>query len=164
MELEPDAAIANWAISYFRSHGPATLRDLLWWTGLRHKDVQPLWDDITGSLERLVVDGVDYYLDPATLPQCEALSRATTDPLLTVAFDEILLGFQARSAVLHPDHFEAVVPGRNGMFRPVVIDGGRAIGTWSRDRHTGMTVDPFHGVVSGKVARALPRLARNPPG
>lgn len=161
--VEAADVIARWAVRYFRSHGPATMRDFLWWTGLRVKDVRPVWGDVTSRLARLTVDGVEHHLDPQTEEHFASMRRQTMSPALTPAFDEILLGYADRSATLHTDHAERVVPGRNGMFLPVVIDGGRAVGTWSSDRHGDVTVKAFEPPVSSRLTRALPRLARELP-
>ncbi len=161
--VEPGDAIAEWAVRYFRSHGPATVRDFLWWTGLRMRDVRPVWDRVTSRLDHLAVDGIDHYLDPQTHQDLVSIGRRAAAPALTPAFDEILLGYADRSAMLHPDHAERVIPGRNGMFLPVVIDGGRAVGTWATDRRGQVTVDAFEPPVSARLARALPRLSRGLP-
>ena len=47
-------------------------------------------------------------------------------------FDEFILGYKDRSAVL-PDEFkDLIVPGGNGMFRPTLVLDGEVMGTWRR--------------------------------
>ena len=59
--------------------------------------------------------------------------RAARNALhLLPGFDEYLLGYKDRSAVLDPAHATLVVPGGNGMFKPMIVVGGRVVGTWQR--------------------------------
>lgn len=47
-------------------------------------------------------------------------------------FDEYLLGYKDRSAVLAAAHADRVCPGGNGMFAPTMVVDGRVVGTWKR--------------------------------
>jgi hypothetical protein len=49
---------------------------------------------------------------------------------LLPGFDEFVLGYRDRRAVLDPEFAERIVPGNNGMFRATVVHGGRIVGTW----------------------------------
>lgn len=128
----PADPIATWGRRYLLSHGPAARADFLWWTKLLVREVAPVWERIVDGLEELTLDGVTLYATPEVVDA--GMSRRTLSPLLTAAFDEILLGYADRSATLPPAFAEHIVPGGNGMFRPVVLDGGRAVGTWSAPR------------------------------
>ncbi|MCZ7630931.1 MAG: winged helix DNA-binding domain-containing protein [Microthrixaceae bacterium] len=73
------------------------------------------------------------------------------EPLLLPSFDEYLLSYRDRSAVISPEGLTAVIPGRNGMFKPVVVVGGEVVGIWSRhltsDTVT-VTIEPFEELAS----------------
>ena len=47
-------------------------------------------------------------------------------------FDEYLLGYQDRSLQLPKQHAQAVVPGQNGIFNPMLVVNGEVVGTWKR--------------------------------
>ncbi|AKU16425.1 winged helix DNA-binding domain-containing protein [Luteipulveratus mongoliensis] len=160
-ELERDEAIVEWATRYFRSHGPATLKDFLWWTKLLASEVKPLMPTIMESLECVTVDGTDYFMDPETPERYSRHKAATAKPMLLSAFDELLLGYTDRSANLLPQDFELVVPGKNGVFFPTVAHRGRIVATWKRPAKPGATVavEPF-STLDPVVDRALPRLSR----
>ena len=150
----PPDPIVSWGRRYLVSHGPATRADFLWWTKLLVREVAPVWGEIVDGLEELTLDGVTLYATPEAVEA--GMSRSTLAPQLTVAFDEILLGYGDRSATLPAQFADQVVPGGNGMFRPVVLDAGRAVGTWSapkdRGRPPGITL--FQEPPSGRLARA----------
>jgi hypothetical protein len=130
--LEHDEALGEWALRYFRSHGPATVKDFTWWTKLKAADVKIAIAIAATQLERIVVDDVTYYLDPQTLAVFDARERLARDVFLLPGFDEYLLGYQARGAVLPAEFAARVVPGSNGIFLPTVISDGEVVGTWKR--------------------------------
>ncbi len=51
---------------------------------------------------------------------------------LLPGFDEHLLGYKDRSAVLAAEHASKIVPGNNGMFLPTMVIAGQVVGTWKR--------------------------------
>jgi hypothetical protein len=134
---EHDEALGEWALRYFRSHGPATVKDFTWWTKLKAADVKIAIATAAPQLERIVVDDVTYYLDSQTLAllfdtRLDARRRKARDVFLLPGFDEYLLGYQARGAVLPAEFAARVVPGSNGIFLPTVISDGEVVGTWKR--------------------------------
>jgi hypothetical protein len=163
--LEHDEALGEWASRYFRSHGPATAKDFTWWTKLKAADVRIAIAIAAPQLERIVVDDVTYYLDPQTLAVSAAQKRKAREILLLPGFDEYLLGYQARGAVLPPEFAARVVPGSNGVFLPTIISDGEVVGTWKR-AGTGtkrtLATTPFStfdeevGEAVRRVYRALP--------
>jgi hypothetical protein len=130
--LERDEALGEWALRYFRSHGPATVKDFTWWTQLKAADVKTAVAIAAPQLERIVVDDVTYYVDPNTLASLTPLRRKARDVFLLPGFDEFLLGYQTRSAVLPTEFASRIVPGGNGVFLPTVISDGEVVGTWKR--------------------------------
>jgi hypothetical protein len=131
-QLERDEALGEWSRRYFLSHGPATVKDFTWWTQLRAADVKIAMAIAAPQLERIVVDDVTYYLDPQTLAATAARKRKAREVFLLPGFDEYLLGYQNRGAVLPPEFAGRVVPGSNGIFLPTIISDGEVIGTWKR--------------------------------
>jgi hypothetical protein len=130
--LDRDEALGEWALRYFRSHGPATVKDFTWWTQLKAADVKVAVAIAAPHLERIVVDDVTYFLDPQTLELLSARRRKARDVFLLPGFDEYLLGYQTRTAVLPTEFASRIVPGGNGVFLPTVISDGEVVGTWKR--------------------------------
>ena len=127
--LERDEALSELALRYFRSHGPATVRDLARWSALTMGDVRRGLAICGSQLATVELDGVTYHLAPETLQEHPPAAGMHLLP----GFDEYLLGYADRSAALAPAHAEAVVPGGNGMFKPTIVVDGEVVGTW---RHT----------------------------
>lgn len=165
-QVDHAANVADWARRYFRSHGPATVADFRWWSGVLQRDLAPVWDAVRANLVELVVDGTSYFAGPETIAVWEEHQSATLRPLLTPAFDEILLGYADRTPTLATEHMEQVVPGGNGMFKGVVLDGGAAVATWRRKPTKGAAVvdlSPLGGALSARARRAVPCLTRRYP-
>lgn len=138
-EWVPDArrlpraqALAELALRYMRSHGPATVHDLARWGSLTMADARAGLAAAAPELDTLEADGVTYHLDPAT-PQVLAdhVDEARSVHLLP-GFDEMVLGYADRSMTVPADVADRIVPGGNGVFRPTVIVDGVAVGTWRR--------------------------------
>ena len=125
--LPRDESLAQLALRYFTSHGPATEQDLMWWSGLTVKEVRAGIAMVASELEETTVDGVGHWSGPGETPPVD---RARID--LLPSFDEYLLGYRDRNAVLDPAHAIGVNPGGNGIFNPIVVIGGRVRGTWKR--------------------------------
>ena len=112
----------------------------------------------SGSLERVNLAGDDYLVLRGTTGITESeVDAALTHPLLLPPFDEYLIGYGSREPVLDERFFERIVPGRNGMFKPIVVVDGEVVGIWSQKRtpkKVTVTVEPF-GAMKAKVVRAL---------
>jgi hypothetical protein len=79
--------------------------------------------------------GGQSYLVGAQAAEAAGAADAPPEPaglLLLPGFDEYLLGYRDRSAMLAPDHANAIVPGGNGMFRATIVIDGEVVGTWGR--------------------------------
>ncbi|GGB20148.1 hypothetical protein GCM10011492_07550 [Flexivirga endophytica] len=160
------ANIADWARRYFRSHGPATIADFRWWSGLLQRDLAPVWESVRDDLVEIAVDGTSYFGAPETLEAWEERRSATLRPMLVPPFDEILLGYADRTPTLDAPHMDLVVPGGNGAFKATVIDGGRTVATWRRSMAKStppVEVSPFDGALSKRAERAVPGLSRRYP-
>ena len=146
--LERDEALGELAGRYFRSHGPATERDLARWSGLPLRDVRRGIALCGNRLARLELGGITYHLAPEILDAVRLPLRRERSRTFACCpgFDEFLLGYGDRSAALAPEHAQAVVPGSNGMFLPTILIDGEVVGTWKRapgTREAVIRLSPF---------------------
>ena len=131
-ELERQEGIAEFALRYFRSHGPATLRDFAWWTQIPLTDVRPAFEQVRAKLVEVEFGDTSYWMSPETAALLDDGVPGQRSVLLLPGFDEFLLGYQDRSLVLAPEHANKIVPGGNGVFKRTIVAGGEVIGTWAR--------------------------------
>lgn len=121
-------ALAELAGRYFTSRGPATLRDFVWWSGLATADARAGLEAASPSLSREVFEGETYWLPSSAPPASEDAPAAYLLP----AFDEYTVAYRDRGAVLDSSHAPLVNAG-GGILSPVVVVGGRVVGTWKRE-------------------------------
>jgi hypothetical protein len=117
------------------------------------------------ALARIEVDGVEYLMDPGTPERLAADRGRAAGVFLLPGFDEFILGYQDRGAVLAAEFANHIVPGNNGMFRPTVVGGGRVLGTWARTGRGAkrtVTATPFREFPP-EVAEAIPRVQETLP-
>lgn len=127
-QFDRSAALAELARRYFTSHGPALLSDFTGWSGLKAGDARAGIEGAASDLRRETIDGTDFWL-AANAP---GPGTKTVGTYLLPGFDEYLLGYKDRSAVLEARHAPKIVPGSNGMFLPTVVIQGQVMGTWKR--------------------------------
>jgi hypothetical protein len=142
--LARDEALAELARRYYTGHGPATVHDLVWWSGLTVGEVREAIALAGSALVKETVGKTAYWTGEGAPGPVEG-SPASSVHLLP-GFDEYLLGYKERSAMLDPQHVERTHPGSNGVFRPVLVVDGRVAGTWQRTlRKKGvrLAVTPF---------------------
>lgn len=125
-QLTRDESLAELAQRYFTSHGPATVKDLAWWSGLTVTDAKAALELVKPHFINEVIDGKEYWMT--------SIAAAPSSPaaFLLPGFDEYLLGYTDRSAALHADHAQFVVPGKNGVFMPTIVIDGQVTGIWKR--------------------------------
>jgi hypothetical protein len=163
--LEGDEALRELTLRYFTGHGPATVRVFAWWTKLTLASARRGLELASDELTELEYEGTPHWASTAELDRA-AGARMSTAVHALPGFDEYLLGYENRAALLDEEHFPRIVPGMNGIFLPMIVAGGEVVGTWRRaERAGGVTVtpDPFGALTPGQeksFERAAERFAR----
>ncbi len=126
--FERDEALAELALRYFTGHGPATLRDFVWWSGLTAADTRVGLEIVSSQLTREIVNDQVYWFATAT-PPAQALSLTAC---LLPNFDEYIVGYKDRSAIFDVSHAQKLDSRGNVLFNHTIILDGRVVGTWKR--------------------------------
>lgn len=166
--LEREQALAELCLRYFRSHGPATLKDFQWWSKLPLKDIKTGLAQVSSELESVECNGEIYWLAPETAVLLDGTIPGARSVLLLPGFDEYLLGYTDRSAALAPEHAPLTVPGNNGMFKATVVTGGKVAGTWRKAQGAaekqrqlaGVVLPEFFGQLSPNQHKALEQASK----
>ncbi len=98
--MEGEAALAELTKRYFTSHGPALLKDFVWWSGLTVTDARLGLELARDDLHHEVINGQSYWAAPTSpLP-------STTTPIgyLLPNYDEALASFKDYSASVAPEY------------------------------------------------------------
>jgi hypothetical protein len=121
-----EAALRELAVRYFASHGPATLQDFTWWSGLTAADPRSGIAAAGPDLRREAAGDLISWRADAAPPRLPAPPFTVLLP----AFDEYILGYRDRSHAIDRRGLERVRL-VNGLAQPILVDG-RVRGTWRR--------------------------------
>ncbi|MEP7219680.1 MAG: crosslink repair DNA glycosylase YcaQ family protein, partial [Bacteroidota bacterium] len=155
--LEGDAALAEFARRYFRSHGPATDRDYSWWSGLTLTDARRSIAMIQHEFAYEIIDGETLWFSAS---EHAARDIAGTAQLLP-NYDEYIVGYKNRDAVFNPSHANRLDSRGNILFNNMIVIGGQIVGTWKRVVKKGEVAvmpDPFR-LLNPAERRALAEAA-----
>lgn len=125
--LERDEALAEVARRYFTSHGPATLQDFAWWSGLTASDARAGLEMVKSQFVREEIDGQVYWLAAST----QAVKARVPRVHLLPAYDEYTVAYKDRLAILDPAHAGETNHGY-GILSPVIVADGQVVGNWKR--------------------------------
>ena len=123
------AATADLMVRYFRTHGPATLRDFAWWTKLPQRLIRPAADSLPPDIERCGEESQDF-VSKVVMDMAEARRKRSVH--LLGAFDEYILGYRDRSFAMTSEVHEILAPGNRGVFRRAIVVDGQVRGTWNK--------------------------------
>ena len=126
-KLTKEEALAMLAKKYFTSHGPATLPDFVWWSGLPVTNARKALEMIKSEFVSVTVDNETYWFSEVVSPTVSLPDSVYLLP----AFDEYLISYKNRSAAITIDHHKKAVS-NNGIFRPVIVVNGQISGLWKR--------------------------------
>lgn len=142
--LTREEGLGELAKRYFTSHGPATLLDFAAWASLAQRDAKVGLELAKSQLTSVNVEGAEYWLNRNAQDVDPSASKGVH---LLAAFEEYLLGYKNRTAVVAPER--AVASYTNGIFYPIIVVNGQVVGTWKR------TVNPKNIAVSFSLFELL---------
>jgi hypothetical protein len=150
-----DEALAELARRYFTSHGPATLPDFVWWSGLATADARAALEMAQSQLAQEIIGGQTYWLS-VSVP---AAGDVRPTAYLLPVYDEYTVAYRDRSASLNPSFAKQA---GNGIFKPTIVVDGQIVGTWKRTLTRGaLVITPTIFTKLGKAeTRALNAAAR----
>ena len=120
----PDDPTAELARRFLRGHGPATVRDLAWWSSLRVSDLRRALTALGDELRRDELDGLELWSAADAPPPAPAAGVQ-----LVQAYDEHLVAFTESKHLTDPGR---VVGRRERPYLGVVLVDGVVAGSWGR--------------------------------
>jgi hypothetical protein len=120
--LNKEEALSELAERYFKSRGPATVKDLSTWSGLTISDSRKGIADIGDKLQKTSAEGNEYYFfDNGTQPE-----RKEPAIHLLPIYDEYIMGYKDRSPIMV---LKKQAPLKH---HSMIVCDGQVIGTWKR--------------------------------
>jgi hypothetical protein len=147
-----EEGLATLATRYFSSHGPATLADFTWWTGLRVKDAQQAIAEAGTRLAKETREGRTFW--SAASPPARRSRRGGA--VLLPPWDEYIVGYRHREAAVGHLSNHATERLKTVGSSLVVIDG-RVRGAWkiAARARAARLVQEYWTVVTSAEKRAV---------
>lgn len=127
--LDRDEALLELTRRYLTSHGPATVHDLRWWSGLTVADLRKALDGLGSEVAREAIGEFTFW----SIPPAEDTASAVRGAHLLPAYDEFVVGYSEsryfgdpRAATARTAWSDRTLP--SGV---VLVDGAVA-GHWRR--------------------------------
>lgn len=135
-----EEALAELALRYFTSHGPATLPDYAWWSGLTATDAKAGLEAVKGQLLSEEIEGQTYWW-------AKSAKTSTGKPptaLLLPNYDEYIVAYTDRTSLYDGAHDGKLDSRGNVLFNHTLIADGQIAGTWKRTLKSKSVVVEFN--------------------
>jgi len=123
----PDQVLADLTRRYFTSHGPATVKDFVWWSGLTVAQAKAGMAAIAGDLRPLQNHTLTYW----AIANGDRALRPRASTYLLPNYDEFLIAYKDRGEVVTHRRAVSYRPSLDDPPHPVIVDGLLA-GSWRR--------------------------------
>ena len=123
--LSREEALAELTRRYFTSHGPATVRDFAWWSGLTMGDARAGLALVGDALAHEEIEEQAYYFAADVLPAAEL----THESFLLPTYDELLVGYAGFASATMGGRPRNTV----NQFSATVVIGGQVVANWRRE-------------------------------
>jgi transposase len=124
--IDKEEATATLALRYFTSHGPATIADFAWWSGLTNTDAKAGLEAVKSKLSSHAAEGNTYWF-----VEREAAVIKTNKVQLLPNYDEYIVSYKDRSATIDARHISKADP-RGTIFNHTILINGKIEGLWKR--------------------------------
>lgn len=145
-DIDDDEALAELTRRYFKSRGPATLHDFIWWSGLLTADARTGLEAVKSELNQETIKGRTYwYSEEENLLTLNEDSGANLPVVhLLPTYDEYLFAYRDRSASLDLKMRKYL----QGHYRSTISLDGQIVGTWRRTFKKSRVLMEYHPFIT----------------
>lgn len=122
-----EEALECLAKRYFASHGPATIYDFGWWSGLSITECRQAIEMIKSNFICEKINGREFWMKN----EIEIPPADNDSTLLLPPFDEYVVSYKDRCEIIKDAHYSKVMT-RNGLFSPTIMINGEIVGSWKK--------------------------------
>jgi len=125
--FDKQEALAALAERFFTSHGPATLQDYVWWSGLTVADAKTGLESVKHKLTNIIANNNSYWFNERRdLP-----TGKIPGAFLLPNYDEYIVSYKDRTATIAASDINKADP-RGTIFNHTIVANGKVIGIWKR--------------------------------
>lgn len=154
-----EEAVVELVRRFFSSHGPATIPDFAWWSGLTAADAKLGLDSLKDELTQETIDGQVYWSagDKVPIPDLQ------NGLYLLPNYDEYVVSYKNRQAIEDLNLTPDLTDRRNYLFNHLIVINGLASGLWKRKitpKQVLITYEPFRPFSTAETAALHAEAAR----
>ena len=127
IQFTREESLEKLARKYFTSHGPATIHDFAWWSGLSLGECRKAVEMISHDCISETIGNDTYWF----ANDSENSLHTKDEVFLLPAFDEFLISYKDRKPSISNGNSNKAIYS-NGVFRPIVVINGKVAGIWKR--------------------------------
>lgn len=124
--LDREEALMKLAMNYFRSRGPATIRDFAYWSGLSMMDAKAGALMIRPHFEKEIIDDMEYLFIPGTSTDNNNIQTAFLMP----DYDEFGMSYKEHKAMSNPEGVAQAKQDESPSSYHMFVINGIVRGTW----------------------------------
>ena len=145
--LSTETAVRSLLHRYLRGYGPATVADIVWWSGLAKRQIEEALASLSEEVCPISLRGRDetFWLLSDELGELRRFRPVTNDWVVFLAHEDPSLKgyYSTRTRYVDHEHYDRLF-NLIGESRPAVLLNGRVVGVWALDRRTAkVTTDIF---------------------
>lgn len=139
-EIDPGTAQRKLLLAYISAYGPATIKDMHWWSGISRRRIVGILQELCDEIQAVRVESFNQecFLTRANYNYLgDARSRLSEDPWVEfLAYEDPSLKgyFETRSRYVSPCHLGRLF-NKIGEARPSVVVSGSVVGIWGWHKH-----------------------------
>jgi len=128
--LKREEALAVLTQRYFRSRGPATLQDFVWWSGLTMADARNGIEMVKSQFVSELINGQRYWFASSGSPA--SFREKSPKAYLLPNYDEYFIGFKDRSAIGEVARRSNLPENSPALIAHIIILDSQIVGGWKR--------------------------------
>jgi hypothetical protein len=156
-DLDRDEALAELTRRYFNSHGPATLQDFVWWSGLTNANAKRGLEMVRAELaSETISDQMHWFRDSGAVTM-----ESSPAVHLLPDYDEYGVGYTHRSLIYDTSHDSHLDARGSFIAQYIIVIDGRIRGTWKRTikkKSVVVELNPFQALKTAE-RRAVTQVA-----
>jgi len=157
--LQREEAVVELTRRYFKSHGPATLKDFVWWSGLSAADARMGLEEIQSEFQQEVIEKAAYWFAKPLSKEINASNKAYFLP----NYDEYTVGYADRSAIFDRSHVNKLDARGSVLAQHIVLTAGQIVASWKRTiKKNGIeiAVNPFRELKKSEMKAIIQAAER----